>query len=107
MQIRNALIFLQKMKNIFPVIRPHAESILKYLEIAKNLEMNDLKQTTESYENIIRKKMDTMADEAEVKKITDSAAKAKQSKSIKKVENKEDFKQDAQRKEEGKMNYNF
>lgn len=101
MQIRNALIFLQKIKNIFPVIKSHADSILKYLECVKNMEMSDLKQTTESYENIFRKKIESMPD-VDMKKLRESVKQKSQNKIIiKKPEPKEEIKAEAPRKDEG------
>lgn len=101
MQIRNALIFLQKVKNIFPVIKCHADNILKYLECVKNMEMSDLKQTTESYENIFRKKIESMPD-VDMKKLRESVRQKTQNKFInKKMEPKEEIKIETTRKDEG------
>lgn len=71
MHARNTLIFLEKLKNIFPVIKSQAEIILKCLENIKSMDMEDLKQMCESYEKILKRKMESMID-VDVKKLRET-----------------------------------
>lgn len=62
MQARNTLILLEKLKNIFPAIQHQGQLLLPLLESIKSLQMEDLKQLCESYERVLKKRMEIIPD---------------------------------------------
>ncbi len=103
MQIRNTLIILDRLKNVFPCIKKHAQAILIYFEkMSKDLEFEDLKSMAESYEKMLRRKFNTLPDVdfKELKRSMNSTNKNKNDNEVEKKKTTVDNKKDEKKKDE-------